>query len=516
MQEAVRLDGLAVRAARGSGALDLEIGEVLLRLFEGNRHEVFGCTRQGDYACERLGVAARTALGWAGLARGLAQRPLLRRAVVGGRVSARKALTVMRAASGENEAAWTMAAMTLSGGELERRVRNDGFDPALDTFDVEALVLHMNTNQYERVDAALEMAELVVGPGAPDWQRLEAMCQEWLGWFGRPDWPTPEPGSGPGLALGPADVEKLLSPELPAVDLPNSAIELDRLARELVRHRHLRDEELGRALEPIRDSECYRDLGFESFDDYVRERLLIAPRTARQRMWLEQKLRDLPALRKALRTGQVTLSKALLIANDASSSDIDARIEDAASTTFQQLDREATEKQDRQNRANGTRRMWGPADALETIQLAMWAASALSAENGGSFLSSGESLALIADHFVEVWKDNFDDKHIPAARREIFARHRGTRRSGLCAVPGCSATATHDHHVRFRSQGGSNERTNRIALCAACHLRCVHTGKIVVTGRAGERLVWLVVATGERWTTTGDDSVRRSVRREVG
>jgi len=479
MREAVRLSGLAVRAARGSGALDLEIGDVLLRLFEGNRLSDIGYTRQGDYARERLGVAARTALGWAGLARGLAQRPLLRRAVVGGRVSARKALTVMRAASGKNEAAWTMAAMTLSLGELERRVRNDGFDPALDTFDVEALVLRVNANQHERVDAALEMAEFVVGPGAPDWQRLEAICQEWLGWFGKPDWPTPAPGSG--LPLGPADirpvdVETMLSmqlpADLPAVHLPNSALELDRLARELVQRRHLRDEELGRALEPIRDSECYRDLGFQSFDDYVRERLLIAPRTARQRMWLEQKLCALPALREALRSGQVTLTKALVIANDASLANIDKRIEEAASTT---------------------------------------AASARSAENGGSFLPSGESLARIADHFVEVWKDNFDEKSIPAARREIFARHRGTRRSGVCGVPGCSATAAHDHHIQFRSRGGSNERWNRIALCAACHLRVVHTGKIVVTGRAGEILYWHVVATGERWTTTGDDDVRSEV-----
>ena len=64
MREAVRLDGLAVRAARGSGAADLEIGDVLLRLFEGDRLIQLGCAKHADYIRERLGTQAATGLAY--------------------------------------------------------------------------------------------------------------------------------------------------------------------------------------------------------------------------------------------------------------------------------------------------------------------------------------------------------------------------------------------------------------------------------------------------------------------
>jgi len=74
MESVVDLDAMAVRAARGGGALELELGEVLARLFEGNRLMDLGYSQQTDYLRERLGIAARTGLGWASLARGLATR----------------------------------------------------------------------------------------------------------------------------------------------------------------------------------------------------------------------------------------------------------------------------------------------------------------------------------------------------------------------------------------------------------------------------------------------------------
>jgi hypothetical protein len=44
-----------------------------------------------------------------------------------------------------------------------------------------------------------------------------------------------------------------------------------------------------------------------------------------------------------------------------------------------------------------------------------------------------------------------------------------------CSVPGCSSRRNlHDHHVRFRSAGGSDAPENRVTLCAFHHLRCVH------------------------------------------
>jgi hypothetical protein len=46
----------------------------------------------------------------------------------------------------------------------------------------------------------------------------------------------------------------------------------------------------------------------------------------------------------------------------------------------------------------------------------------------------------------------------------------------------------HEHHVVFRSRGGSNDRDNRITLCAFHHLRGVHQRQIRITGSASHGL----------------------------
>lgn len=60
-----------------------------------------------------------------------------------------------------------------------------------------------------------------------------------------------------------------------------------------------------------------------------------------------------------------------------------------------------------------------------------------------------------------------------------------------CAVPGCSSRRNlHDHHVRFRSAGGSHAPENRITLCAFHHQRCLHARRMRVRGRAPGHLVF--------------------------
>ena len=50
----------------------------------------------------------------------------------------------------------------------------------------------------------------------------------------------------------------------------------------------------------------------------------------------------------------------------------------------------------------------------------------------------------------------------------------------------------HDHHIRFRSGGGSNDPANRVTLCAFHHLRGVHADRVRCVGRApdGLRRAW--------------------------
>jgi hypothetical protein len=101
--------------------------------------------------------------------------------------------------------------------------------------------------------------------------------------------------------------------------------------------------------------------------------------------------------------------------------------------------------------------------------------------------SSARGLENLLHHARDTWRG------LPAHRDPVFARD-GWR----CAVPACTARrALHDHHVVFRSQGGGNGRDNRITICAAHHLRGLHTGHVRASGTAPDALVWeLGVRTG--------------------
>jgi hypothetical protein len=70
-------------------------------------------------------------------------------------------------------------------------------------------------------------------------------------------------------------------------------------------------------------------------------------------------------------------------------------------------------------------------------------------------------------------------------RNRVFARDRHR-----CLVQGCSRAAVHGHHIEFASQGGSDDDWNKISLCAAHHLFGIHEGRMRVTGRAPDALVW--------------------------
>jgi hypothetical protein len=73
-----------------------------------------------------------------------------------------------------------------------------------------------------------------------------------------------------------------------------------------------------------------------------------------------------------------------------------------------------------------------------------------------------------------------------ANQPRIAREHRVFERDGWrCTVPGCTSYRNlHDHHVVFRSTGGSDDLANRTTLCAWHHLRGVHAGRVRCTGTA--------------------------------
>jgi hypothetical protein len=174
------VDSLLARVARGRGALDVAIGAALSRLAEGERALRLGYSGIGDYARERLGMAGRTAQAMVRLALELRTRPLLHEAVRRGEVSARKAQAVLPLARGQDEERWVARAQTETVRALEAAVRAAGPAEASEEEGWELICAPLSTEGRARLDQAMALAGKVLGPGAPQWQRLEAICQEYL------------------------------------------------------------------------------------------------------------------------------------------------------------------------------------------------------------------------------------------------------------------------------------------------------------------------------------------------
>jgi hypothetical protein len=106
-----------------------------------------------------------------------------------------------------------------------------------------------------------------------------------------------------------------------------------------------------------------------------------------------------------------------------------------------------------------------------------------SESTGRTPVSDGEVFEALLDEALRAWM-----LREPGVRRPNPVIERDGYR---CAVPGCSSRRNlQDHHIVFRSVGGSHAPWNRVTLCAFHHLRGVHTGRLGVQGQAPERLVF--------------------------
>jgi hypothetical protein len=506
------LDRAAVRMARSQGAIEVALGDALARLFDRDGLIRLGYARQVDYAREHLGVPPRTMYAWVNLARALRDRPLLRAAVEGGVVSPRKASAVAPLAVGDAEELWVAAAMRLPLRELESAARAEGIEPATGYGRVESVILRMQPADQDVLDEAIAVVMDLEDHQPSRWQCIEIICQEWLAEFGNRD-----PGflAQPLTQLEPGERESVRK-QLRAIDVATagpasteSAAELDARIVALMKGRRAFDVAFGAVLARLVRCAAWRAVGCRTLEEYCRERLGVSPRSVRERVWLERRMCALPPLRAALGAGRVTFSKALTVARDATTRDVAQRVEEASATTWQQIERESTAREDRRNRALGVRRLWGPEDAMGTIADAIASARTVAGMSGLGVPGPGEALALIARYFVTVYGEQ-RARAAPRKRRAVLLRN-----GGRCAVPGCSRTARHMHHIEYRSRGGSDDEFNLLGLCVVHHLRGIHQGNLSVTGRAGERLEWRF-GNGEEWVTHGEDDVTLPIRAPGG
>jgi hypothetical protein len=190
---------------------------------------------------------------------------------------------------------------------------------------------------------------------------------------------------------------------------------------------------------------------------------------------------ELPGLRKALRDGRLSFEKACIVAGVATGDTAEGCIEYARERTCIALRREVEAMGVAQVCAQGGLRIRMPRRVERLLDDAFAAAR----RAAGRWLSAGECLHRIADHFVRNWEQA--PPRGSTARRRVVERDRG-----FCQVPGCSRAAAHVHHVTHRSHGGGNEAGNLVSVCVAHHLHGIHGGWVRVSGVAPEALRWEV------------------------
>jgi HNH endonuclease len=473
----------------GWGALDVAIGEGLAALDVGYRKLDLGYSNIGDYAREKLGINASTAEKMARLAKKLHERPLVLDAVRRGDLTPRKAEVIARVAVGDQQAFWVLEAMGSTVRALQAKV---DAPPEADEEKWLRFSAEVSPANRPLLDEGLRVAGIVLGAASTKGQRVNSWSEEYLG-----SHPAPADQRADDLHFSPEDelaplkeqlerehggwawldtVEPLRAPEFSGEIDP---WRIDDELRGLVERRDGWDDALGNVAAIFRSSGAWEQLGFANFAQYCEEALGMAERTVAQRVALEHSLRRIPLLRQALREKRITYEKARVIARHAADHEVPACIEKAETMTCIALRRELQDKEEAQMCARGTFRAWVTVSVAETVKAAFRAARAAAKR----WLSAEECLVKLAEHYIETWRALLTKARTLQQRVRERDRH-------YCQVPGCSRAAVHAHHIKPRSQGGTDDPSNLISLCVAHHLRGIHDNRIRVTGSAPDGLVW--------------------------
>jgi len=486
---AQQVETLLRNVRSGQGALDVTIGEGLDALNVGRRAMDLSYSNIGDFAREELGINASTATKMARLARRLRDRPLLREAVRRGQVTARKAEIVAPVAVGDHQLRWILRAKAETVRSLKVAVKAPADS---DEEEWVNFCADVSPEKLPALDEGLRLAGVIIGATATKNQRINAWGQEYLS-----SHPAPPDDRADDVLFGSEEEVEALKErleqenrqwaDLAKVDplqAPQSSEEIDpwRIAAELKEHVEKRDrwdEVFGHLAMLFKQSRAWELLGFASFGHYCEERLGMAERTVMQRVALERSLYRIPFLRRALREKRISYEKARIIARHAEGEEVQGWIEKAETMTCLALRRAMQDKDEAQMCARGTFTAWMPVSVAEVVKAAFRAARAAAKR----WLSAGECLVALAEHFIETWKAKL--KQANTLQRRVRARDRH-----FCQVPGCSRAAVHAHHIIPRSQGGSDDPENLISLCAAHHLFGIHGGRMRVTGTAPDKLIW--------------------------
>ena len=312
---------------------------------------------------------------------------------------------------------------------------------------------------------------------------------------------------------------------------------VDRRLRRLVSERQRHELFLADHLRSVADARTWWHQGFGSLADYAASRLGLCERNVYYLLKLRRTLDGLPDLRRVFVTGRVTLRQTLLIGGVASTSTVRAWIRRATDVTLRRLEDEVGYMEHLRDvrpalylRLKGVPIPEGiilvpgaqprlhasaPLDGEAAGFLAMLHAeeAAVPAPGGvcvinmmvepdvaamwrsavercravlGTAATESDALAAILCHVWQSW----ETREIAAQRRA----HPVLERDGWrCAAPGCRSVGTgrlQEHHIIFRSAGGTDDKWNEVGICVGHHLGLVHENKVRVTGRAPDGLTW--------------------------
>jgi len=279
--------------------------------------------------------------------------------------------------------------------------------------------------------------------------------------------------------------------------------------------------QIGHLLRTIVDHRFYRLFGFASVDAYVREHLGISTRKAWALLKLEKATRRSDAFARAYHDGTLPWARALALLPVVDRENAAAWVGRAETVTVRRLGDEVSwVLQARDTVGPDMSLDPPPLDSRLTFPIdAPPAPRRLTMLSPGLQIGAhGEPAAELCDveiqfrapaSVVALFRDVLDAFASPGAPRwaalegllrhvieywEATPRHRDpifAREGWRCAVPACSSRRNlNDHHIQFRSRGGSNARWNRIAICAAHHLHGIHDATIRATGTAPDNIEW--------------------------
>jgi hypothetical protein len=450
---------------RTRAGLRPRLGALAEAVVQRRAYEKLGFRSLGDWSRERIGVGARATREWARVWRALRGLPRLCAAVLLGEVSWTVARKIVALATPENEAACLETVRGRSVRAVEAMVEavralEEPAAAAEAAEDEERVHVRIacSARLATRWAAAVELARRVSGEPLPTWEAAEAIAAEGASARGAPEVeegarsrgrsrPPRSESSACGLRAvrwpwlrwdSPAGPQDPLEEDLADA----SPLELDRRFRAATAFLQRVDFEIGRVLRQIVERRLYRELGFESFEHYVVERLDLSPRTARR---LVRLARAPEAVATAFREGRITLLAAEAILRGAP---LDETV------TLRRLEEQVRSEVD----------FWAPR-SVARLFLAMVASMGFEG---------------LLDHAVATWIALAQPGH------EVFERDRW-----WCTAPACSARRNlHRHHIVYRSHQGPDEAWNLTTLCAWHHQRGVHAGALRIRGRAPDDLVF--------------------------